>query len=102
MPRSKSRLRDWLFGAPGKRRLLEALVADEARAWRQAELAVAAGMHKKGSADEPLLALVQIGLVVENAGRYRLQVDHPLVPPLRALVRALAEVPDDPVKRPPG
>jgi hypothetical protein len=100
MARPKSRLRDWLFGAPGKRRLLEAVIADESRVWRQAELAEAAGMHKKGSADEPILALVQIGLLAKTAGRYRLQIDHPLVPPLRALLRALAEVPNDPVNRP--
>ncbi len=100
MPRPTARLRDWLFGAPGKRRLLEALIADETRVWREAELATAAEMHKKGSVDEPLLALVQIGLVAVHGGRYRLQRDHPLLPPLRALLTVIADLPDVPVRRP--
>jgi len=100
MPRAKARVRDWVFGSPGKRRLLEVLLGDEGRPWSQTELASAAGMHPKGSADEHLLALAQIGLVDVVESRYRLRAEHALVDPLRALLHAVADLPDTPVRRP--
>lgn len=102
VPRAKAGLRDWLFGAPGKRLLLEALFHVEGRVWSQAELASAAGMHPKGSVDEPLLALLQLGLVIQEDGRYRLRSDHDLAAPLRDLLLALQAVPNGDVSRPPG
>lgn len=102
MPRARARLRDWVFGAPGKRLILEALLADRGRVWSQTELARAADMHTKGSADEHLLALAQIGLIAEVGGRYVLREGHPLLEPLSALLNAVAELPDEPVRRPAG
>src|SRR5207302_1314543 len=97
VPRSKSRLRDWLFGAPGKRRLLRVLLEEPAPAagWREAELASRAMLHKKGSVDEHLAVLVQLDLVDVSSGRYRVNTKSPLLPPLRKLLRELDRVPDD-------
>lgn len=100
MPRAKARVRDWVFGGSGKRRLLDALLSDRGRTWTQTELAAAAGMHPKGSADEHLLALAQIGLVDDVAGRYSLRPDHPLVEPLDGLLTAVRDLPDDLITRP--
>jgi hypothetical protein len=100
--RSKARLRDWLFGAAGKRRLLRVLLDEKAPAagWREAELAGRAGLHKKGSVDEHLAALAQLDLVDASGGRYRLNARSPLLPPLRKLLRELDRLPDDEVVRP--
>lgn len=103
MPRSKARLRDWLFGAPGKRRLLRVLLEEQAPSkagWRESELAARAGLHKKGSVDEHLAALDQLAVIEAAEGRYRINLANPLVPPLRKLLRELEHVPDDEVVRP--
>jgi hypothetical protein len=100
VPRHRARLRDWIFGAAGKRRLLEALLADPRRAWTQTELARAAALETKGSVDEHLSALIQLGVVTERSARYRLTTKHPLVAPLRGLLQAIAQIPDTPLKRP--
>jgi hypothetical protein len=95
--------RDWLFGAGGKRRLLEALLAAApGRRWTEAELARAAGLHAKGSVDVHLLALVQLGVLVRSGGDYELVPRHPLVRPLRLVVEALAAVEDRALERPGG
>jgi hypothetical protein len=100
--RSKSRLRDWLFGAPGKRRLLRVLLEDPMPpdGWREADLAVRAQLHKKGSIDEHLGALMQLELVESVRGRYRVKEGSRLLPPLRRLLHELDFVPDDEVVRP--
>lgn len=102
MARAKSRLPDWLFGGPGKRRLLRVLLEDVApvEGWREAELAGRAELHKKGSVDQHLAALAQLELIDASGGRYRLSVTSPLVPPLRELLRELDAVPDEEVVRP--
>jgi hypothetical protein len=102
MARSRSRVRDWLFGAPGKRRLLRVLLEDPAPAggWREAELAGRAELHKKGSVDEHLGALMQLELVEPLDGRYRVNEGSRLLPPLRRLLHELDFVPDDEVVRP--
>jgi hypothetical protein len=100
--RPKARLRDWLFGAPGKRRLLRVLLEEPVPTdgWREADLAGRAELHKKGSVDEHLAALAQLDLVEDSGGRYRLNARSPLVPPLRKLLRELNRVPNDEVVRP--
>jgi hypothetical protein len=101
MSKPKLSLRDWLFGAGGKRRLLEAIVASEGRAWTEAELARASGLHAKGSVDVHVRALVQIGMLGEERKLYRLVQSHPLVVPLRALLMAVAAIEDTDIRRPP-
>jgi hypothetical protein len=101
MSKPRLRLRDWLFGAGGKRRLLEAILEGERRSWTEVELARAAGLHAKGSVDVHVKALVQLGVLVEESGRYRLSARHALVPPLRRLLAAVASVEDAEVERPP-
>lgn len=76
------------------------MLSERDRTWTQTELAFAAGMHPKGSADEHLLALAQIGLVDDVAGHYRLRADHPLVEPLDRLLAAVRDLPDDLIARP--
>lgn len=100
MPREPATLRDWLFGASGKRRLIEALLAAGGRPMTQAELARRAGLTPKGTVDGHLAALQQAGLVRRDASGYRADVTSPLASPLRALLSALEALPDDPVERP--
>jgi hypothetical protein len=98
--RRRSRLRDWFFGGPGKRRLLLSVVAEPERTWTQTELARAASLGTKGSVDEHLLVLVQLRLLTENAGRYALNKDSPILTPLRDLLSATEQLPDEDVRRP--
>jgi hypothetical protein len=97
----KLRLRDWLFGAGGKRRLLETLLADRSQSWTEAELARAASLHAKGSVDVHIAALVQIGVLAHQQGTYRLVTDHPLVEPLHRLLAVVASLDDAELVRPP-
>lgn len=101
MPKPPLRLRDWLFGAGGKRRLLEAVLASGTRSWSEADLARSAGLHAKGSVDVHVCALVQLGVLVEDAGRYRLSRGHSLVQPLRRLLAVVASIEDADMVRPP-
>lgn len=94
-------LRDWLFGAGGKRRLLEVLLTTTPQRWTQTELARAAGLHVKGSVDVHIVALLQLGILDESGDRYFIDRGSPLVPPLRTLVEALAAIDDAKLKRPP-
>lgn len=100
MPKPKLRLRDWLFGGAGKRRLLEHLIAEEGRAWTQTELADAAGLTPKGSVDEHLAALRQLKLVSRRGGVYRVNEAHELVEPLRGILAVTDSLPNVPLKRP--
>src|SRR6266404_6760133 len=100
MPKPRLTLRDWLFGAGGKRRVLEALIRDGQRVWTQSELARSAELGPKGSIDEHLLVLVQLRVLAEADGRYRLESEHALVPPLRDILTVLADVPTDELDRP--
>jgi hypothetical protein len=101
LPKPRLRLRDWLFGAGGKRRLLEAILEGGRRSWTEAELARAAGLHAKGSVDVHVSALVQLGVLVEDSGRYQLRARHELVRPLRRLLAVVASVEDAEIDRPP-
>jgi hypothetical protein len=102
MGRSKARLRDWLFGAGGKRRLLRVLLelSEPVGGWRESELASRAELHKKGSVDEHLAALEQLDLVDASGGRYRVNASCPLAAPLRELLQMLDSVPDEELRRP--
>lgn len=101
MSKPKLRLRDWLFGAGGKRRLLDALLGDADRAWSEAELASSAELHAKGSVDVHVKALVQLGVLSESGSSYRLVRDHPLIKPLRQVLAALETIEDAELERPP-
>jgi hypothetical protein len=101
LSKSKLRLRDWLFGAGGKRRLLDALLSDDEREWTEAELANSAGLHTKGSVDVHVKALVQLGVLSEESLSYRVVPAHPLIEPLRDLLAVLEEIQDAELKRPP-
>ncbi len=109
MARAKARLPDWLFSAPIKRRVLEALLAEPDRAWTERALAIEVGANIRGSVDEHLAALVQMGLVErESAGdRYLLKPVAALEPhelvirmALETLLPALRLLPDDEVAKP--
>jgi hypothetical protein len=100
VPKPALRLRDWLFGAGGRRRLLEILLRDPSRAWTQTELAREADLTLKGSVDEHLLALRQLKLIRVRGGRFRLDPGNPLLAPIRDLLRALEDVPDVKLRRP--
>ena len=95
MPRSKSRLRDWLFSGPGKHRLLEELFLDQERSWSRNELARAARQHPKARMDKYLGPLIQAGVLRHAGGRYFVVRGHQLAPALRDLLRELQELPDD-------
>ena len=100
MPKPKLRLRDWLFGGAGKRRLLQRLIAEEGRGWTQAELARAAGLKEKGSVDEYLVALRQLKLLTRRGDEYRFDSSHELVAPLRDVLGFVERLPDRPLRRP--
>jgi hypothetical protein len=100
VPKPKLRLRDWVFGAGGRRRLLEVLLRDPSRAWTQAELAREAELTLKGSVDEHLLALRQLKLIRIRGGRFRVDTSNVLVVPIRDLLNALENVPDATLRRP--
>ncbi|MGO9791258.1 MAG: hypothetical protein ACLP8S_17710 [Solirubrobacteraceae bacterium] len=101
MSKPKLRLRDWLFGAGGKRRLIDALLSDADRVWSEAELASSAELHAKGSVDVHVKALVQLGVLSEDGLSYRLVRDHPLIKPLRQVLAELETIEDTELKRPP-
>jgi hypothetical protein len=100
MPKPPLTLRDWLFGAGGKRRVIEGLLTTAARSWTQTELARSARLHPKGSVDVHLAALVQLGIVAESDGSYVVDGDSPLVAPLRQIVELVASLEDAKLNRP--
>lgn len=56
-------------------------------------MARAAGVHPKNAVGRHVEVLVQAGLLLEDAGGYRLNPRSPLLGPLRELVRALDRLP---------
>lgn len=99
MARSRCLLPDWIFSAPGKRRVLELLITQPGRPWTRTELARAAGQHEKARMDLYLRPLIQAEVLTRVGAQYRLAPAHPLVEPLRQLLRALAELPEDELER---
>lgn len=100
MARGPSRLPDWIFSAPGKRRVLDALVVNESgHLWTRTELAVASQQHKKARMELYLKPLSQAGVVLQEGDHYWINADHPVVEPLRALLLALRDLPDEEIDR---
>jgi len=98
--RRDSRLRDWLFSGPKKHLLLRELILrrpDEGLT--RTQLATRSQQHPKARVDLHLGPLVQAGLVVESRGRYRVNGSHKAVEPLRDLLLALDELPDEELRR---
>jgi hypothetical protein len=101
MPRPSNRLRDWLFGSPRKRLLLETLLRGSQRRWTKRALCQAVGAHEKGGLDEHLVALVQLGVLSASTERgFELSGESELLDPLRDLLGALDRVPDADLERP--
>jgi hypothetical protein len=94
-------LPDWFLGGGGKRRLISALLKedadqppwDEPPPWTQAQLATAAGLHEKHTVWRHVAVLVEAGVLAEEDGRYRLNYESPLREPLLTLVIALEGLP---------
>ena len=101
MSKPQLTLRDWLFGAGGKRRVLEALLTTAPRSWSQAALARSAELHTKGSVDIHVVALLQLGVIVESADGYIVNHSSPLVRPLREVIELIAAVEEAELDRPP-
>jgi hypothetical protein len=110
MSRSASRLPDWLFGAPVKRRLLTAVVdeANGGQIWSERELARELEVGIRGSIDEHLRVLAQLGLLRQEGPppRYVVLRTTDLSPNARRLQKALRQLtgavdnlPDDPLNR---
>jgi hypothetical protein len=100
VPKPKLRLRDWLFGAGGRRRLLAVLLAEPTRTWTQVELARAADLTTKGAVDEHLLAMRQLRLVRRYGHGYRVVAESEFVEPILSLLALLDGVPDRELRRP--
>lgn len=83
-----------------KRRLIERVVLDKRGSWTQTELADAIGANPKGSINDHLAALVQLGVLWRRGALYYPQRHQPLFRALAGLLAALASVRDVKLKRP--
>jgi len=93
------RLPDWPFGAVGRRLLLEALLLEKQppKGWTKDALETRAEVVA-GGLDEVLAGALQLRLIEQRDGRwYRPSPLPPIAKPLKALVRATAQVPDQPI-----
>jgi hypothetical protein len=95
MARTASRLPDWIFSAPGKRRALNALFLGGRPSWTRLELARSIHQHEKARVDLYLRPLLQAGVVRRVGDAYTVQEEHPIVEPLRSLLIALNSLPDE-------
>ncbi len=89
-------LRDWPFGAVGRRLLLEALLTGKqpSRGWTKGALEKRAEVGP-GGLDEVLAGALQLKLIEQRGGRWYRPDEMPdIARPLRALVNASARVPD--------
>jgi hypothetical protein len=92
-------LRDWPFGAVGRRLLLEALLLDEqpADGWTRQELQTRIGVTN-GGLDDLLAGVVDLGLAEITTGRVRATSAAPdLMKALGGALRAAQKLPDRPV-----
>src|SRR3954469_4959698 len=97
MTREADLLPDWFVGGAGKRRLLAALVRRDPTAppwnqpppWSKTTLAQAAGLHEKHTVFRHVAILRDAGLLVEDAGGFRLNERSPLLPALQRYLAAL-------------
>src|SRR4051795_5834836 len=83
--------RDWIFGSAPRRRLLHVVLAEPAPpdGWTKADLARAVGLSAKGGVDEHVAGLAALGLLAQDAGRWRSRRDSGLA---GALSRVLSEL----------
>lgn len=89
-------LRDWPFGAVGRRLLLEALLLDKQpkEGWTKGALESQADVTA-GGLDEVLAGALELRLIEQRGGRwYRPHEPPPIAKPLKALVAASANIPD--------
>jgi hypothetical protein len=111
MARTAARLPDWLFSAPIKRRVIAYVVAprNQGKVTGERELAQALKVDPRGSIDEHLFALAQLGLLERRDGPRRFRIPAPadmsreaqeLRNALRELLGVLENVEDVPVDRP--
>jgi hypothetical protein len=94
-------LRDWPFGAAGRRLLLEALLLDEqpAEGWTPIGLEKRIGVAN-GGLDDLLAGAVDLRLAEISAGRIRATSAAPdLMDALGEALRATQDLPDRPVHR---
>jgi len=87
----RDRLPDWLLGGRGKRRMLEALVAEPERVWGRSDLMRAAGLDPHDSQSRHVRVLLAAGLLEQDGRKLRLVAGHPLVEPLRAWLAVLGD-----------
>ena len=97
--RRELHVRDWPFGALGRRLLLEALFLDSqpADGWTKRALEKRADVGP-GGLDEVLAGAVALGLVERHERRWRrARKLPPIAKPLKQLVAASAVLPDTPI-----
>jgi hypothetical protein len=93
-------LPDWPFGAVGRRLLLETLLLDKPprTGWTKGELEQRAKVGA-GGLDEVLAGALQLKLIEQNQGRWHMPKKlPPIARPLKALVTATANIPNDPIE----
>lgn len=111
MARQKARLPDWIFSAPNKRRVIAYVVASQhqGKVFGERELAGLLEVDRRGSIDEHLFALAQLGLLRRSEKPRRFRIPSPgemdpvardLSDALRDLVEALEKVENETVDRP--
>lgn len=111
MARKAAQLPDWIFSAPNKRRVIAYVLAsrNQGKVIGERELAHLLGVDPRGSIDEHLFALAQLGLLERRERPRRFQILRPaqmtkvareLSDALDALLDALEEVDEVPVERP--
>ena len=90
------RLRDWPFGAVGRRLLLEALLVDKQpqEGWTKAALESRADVGA-GGLDEVLAGALALRLIEQRGGRWFCPHElPPIATPLKTLVAASSNIPD--------
>jgi DNA-binding transcriptional ArsR family regulator len=111
MARKAAKLPDWIFSAPNKRRVIAYVLAarNSGKVIGEREVARALGVDPRGSVDEHLFALAQLGLLERREGPRRFKILEPaqhtplareLSDALGALLEALEQVEEVPVDRP--
>lgn len=90
--------RDWLYGSRPRRLLIEraVLVRPPEDGWTKTDLAERASVSPNGGVDEHVAGLRDLGLLVEDRGRWSPATPRPaLAGALRLVTRALAASPDE-------
>lgn len=111
MARAAARLPDWIFSAPSKRRVIAYVLAErnQGELIGERDVAKAIGADVRGSVDEHLCALAQLGLLERQEGPRRFRVletaemdapERQLRAALVDLLEALESIPEVAVERP--